>query len=672
MLRRNLALWKPRETIEETVRFCKEVGVGEIIWKVDAEAFNHGFTPLALIERFLPWLAEARDRGAREGIVFSINPWVTLNHAGRARYPEGAPAGWHWRVRPTGEEALERACPLAPGWQEWVAEAYRLFATTKPDKLWLEDDFKTFVDNGSELGCFCEAHLEAFGELAGERMGREELVTRMTAPGKPDPIRGKWFEFQGGIMVEACRRIEKAVHGASRETRLGLMQSWSTDGRWWSEAMSALAGGLRPLARTSLAPYHEGGATIFLPDEFDVLKETACLPANTENCPELENSLYTPYSKSMRTTRLQIILSQLLGNRAITMNLFDMVGSPTSEDPRAGAMLKELKPFIDGIAGVAGAGGTSRGVSVPFPKRYADSVHVKAGQGFSAFPFDGEGWMLPLQGSGVPVFLNGESRVRALTGQSVRGLDAEEIGRILSGGALLDGSAAAVLCEMGYGERIGVTVGGCVRHDTVLISAERDDEAGAAEGDPTYLPLRGPVRDGVTQVHKLTPVDGARVVSCFVDNEHKEVMPGMVLFENASGGRVATYALDLSPKTTPGFMSWRRRRQVQRVVRWLGRDEVDLFVDGGGWMMPVRRDYEGYTLLAALNFETDGWEEVALTFSWDGSGEDVRFEVLERTGRFEAIAPAAVKRDGVNVVARFNRAVAALDGLVFRATGDKD
>ena len=39
---------------------------------------------------------------------------------------------------------------------------------------------------------------------------------------------------------------------------------------------------------------------------------------------------------SLQQTRLQIILSQILGNRAITMNLFDMVGSPTSEDPRAG------------------------------------------------------------------------------------------------------------------------------------------------------------------------------------------------------------------------------------------------------------------------------------------------------------------------------------------------
>ena len=667
MLRRNLPLWKAVRTIEETIAFCVENDVGEIIWKVDAEAFNHGLTPIPLIEKFIPWLEKARDAQAREGIVFSINPWVTMNHAGRARYPDGPPPAWHWRVRPNGEQALERACPLAPGWRQWIIEAYRLYATTKPDKLWLEDDFKTFVDNGSLLGCYCEAHLATFSERVGETVTREALVERITRPGEPDPIRAIWFDFQGEILVDVCRELEGAVHAESPQTRLGQMQSWSTDGRWWDAAMRALAGPLRPLARTSLASYNETRAIDFLPDNFDVLKETACLPPGTENCPELENCGYTPYAKGMNVTRLQLILSQVIGNRAITMNLFDMTGTDTSGDPRVGAMLKRTKPFLDGIATLVGDGGTLRGVSVPYPKRYADTVHIEPGQGFSAFHFDGEGWMTALQGAGIPAFLNGEAPVTALTGQSVRSLGAGEIERILAGGALLDGSAAAVLVELGFGDRVGVDASAPVDRDSILISAERDGDADAPESDPVYISQRSVTR-GDTRLYPLTPFPGARVASTFLDNEHAVVGPAIVLFENASGGRVATYSLDLSSRIEPGFMSWHRRRQLQRIMRWLARDRVALFADGGAWMMPVRRDFPDYAMLAVLNFETDPWDDVTLTFDWDGGPENVRFESLEKTGKLASAAPAHIAKEDTNIVARFDRPVAALDALVLRVS----
>ncbi|MHB9126244.1 MAG: hypothetical protein ACYC4F_09895 [Armatimonadota bacterium] len=672
ILRRNLPLWKPAETISDTIDFCTDARIREIIWKVDAEEFNHGFTPHELVREYAKWLEEARKAQEEAGIVFSINPWLTQNHIGRARYLGGPPEGFWWRVYPDGEESPEMACPLSPGWREWLIETHRLFAATKPDKLWLEDDFKTFIHHTEKLGCYCPAHLAAFGRYIGREIGRKELVERVTSSGKPDPIRSQWFDFLGEIMVGICRDLEKAVHKESPGTRLGLMNSWSTDGRWWDEAITVLAGPHRPLARTSLAPYEEGRATNFLPDEFDILKETACLPEGTENCPELENSLYTAYSKSAQMTRLQLMLSQVLGNSGITMNLFDMLGSPTAEEPRIGRMLKEAKPLLDGIAQIAGPGGAPRGVSIPFPKRYADTVHVEPGQGFDAFRFDGEGWAVPLQGSGIPIFLNGESRVSAITGQaSLRALDKKSIELLLSRGLLLDGSAAAVLCEMGYGHLIGVEPGERIDRQKILLSAERDDMAEGVS-DPAYITLRyiAEPNQGQGRLYPLKPLPGAKSASVFVDTNHQAVMPGMTLFENELGGRVAVYSFDLSMRASAGFMSWKRRRQLQKVVCWLGRDSVDLFADGGAWMMPVRRDYEDYTFIAVLNFETDGWYEVALTFEWAGSMKNLRFAHLRSDGELHKIDPLELKRDGENVIACFKVDVPPLDGIVLRLTSE--
>ncbi|MHB9124591.1 MAG: hypothetical protein ACYC4F_01435 [Armatimonadota bacterium] len=665
-------MWKPAETIAETIDFCTDAGIGEIIWKVDAEEFNHGFTPHELVREYAKWLDEARKAQEEAGIVFSINPWLTQNHIGRARYSGGPPEGFWWRMYPDGEESPEMACPLSPGWREWLIETYRLFAATKPDKLWLEDDFKTFIHHTEKLGCYCPAHIAAFGKHIGRTIGRDELVERITSPGEPDPVRKEWLDFCGEIMVDICRDLECAVHNESPGTRLGQMNSWSTDGRWLDEAITALAGPHRPLARTSLAPYEEGRAVQFLPDGFDILKETACLPEGTENCPELENSLYTAYSKSASMTRLQLILSQVLGNSGITMNLFDMLGSPTSEEPRVGRMLKEVKPLLDGIAQIAGPGGAQRGVSIPFPKRHADTVHAEPGQKFGAFRFDGEGWAQPLQGSGIPIFLNGESRVTAITGQSsLRALDRESIESLLCGGLLLDGSAAAVLRDMGYGHLIGVEPGERIDRRKVLLSAERDD-LGTDGIDPIYMSLRHIAEPNQShgRLYPLNPQKGTKSASVFVDTNHQAVMPGMTLFENELGGRVAVYPFDLSVGASAGFMNWRRRRQLQKVVRWLGRDAVDLFADGGAWMMPVRRDYADYTFMAVLNFETDGWEEVALTFEWKDGIENLRFEHLGSNGKFHKIEPLELKRDGEDVIACFKVALPPLDGFVLRLTSE--
>lgn len=661
MLRRHLVAWKPGETIDEAVRWCCETGVGEIIWKIDCEDFSHGFTPHKFIRKILPWLEKARQKCNENGLVFSINPWVALNHAARGRYPDGPPAEFHWRVHPDGKVAAELACPLSEGWRGWFFEAYRLYASVKPDKLWVEDEFKTFIGRSVELGCYCEAHIKAFAAKLGQPIDRAELVERLTRPGQPDPVRREWFDFQGGIMVDVCRELERVVHAESPTTQLGQMESWSTDGRWWSESITALAGPLKPLARTSLAGYSEGHATDFLPDRFDILKEMACLPNGTENFPELECHPHGVYNKSARTTRLQMAVAAVLGNPGITMNIFDFVGTKLSSYPRLTRMLKEVGPQLDGIASAIATGGVRRGAAIPFPKRYADSVHVEGDAGFDAFAFDGDGWAVPLQGSGLPVVLNAEERITAVTGQSLRTLPKQEIEKLLGGGLLLDGSAATVLHELDFGQHIGVEPGNMIKRYDTLLAAERDDWNGVVPAaEATYLPLY----DMADRFAPLKCLDGAKPVSTFVNPDHADVMPGMVLYENDLGGRVATYPFDLSGGIRAGFMNCHRREQLQRVVRWLGCDSITMQADGGAWMMPVRWDCNGYVVLAVLNFETDPWDEIELRFDYKDVAENPRVDMMNSQGRFDEVTPTLLNTDENKVHLKLSRLIEPMDFIV--------
>jgi len=301
-------------------------------------------------------------------------------------------------------------------------------------------------------------------------------------------------------------------------------------------------------------------------------------------------------------------------------------------------------------------------VAVPFRRRYADFNHAEWG----AYNFDGEGWSAPLQGSGVPIVMDQERPVTALTGQSVRVFSADEIQRLLRGGLLVDGSAAAVLNELGYGAQLGVELGPALGRYDARVLAERDDwQTGQNPVDVSYTSLITVFGTG-DQLYPLTPSAGARSVSTLLDRDRRDVVPGMVLFENEWGGRVAIYPFDLSGGVNDQFMSWFRRRQLQHVVRWLGRERVDLMIDGGAWMMPVRRDFEDYLFLAVLNFETDAWDELVLNFDWDSRPGEPRFEVLDQSGTFRRAGPTSLQRKGSMILARFAIPVAALDFAVFR------
>ncbi len=354
MLRRGLVLSKAEPIIEETIAFCVENDIEEVVWKCDAESFNHGITPLPVVNQYVPVLNEARRRTLEAGLIHSVNPWITLKWTDFGRDQRAVHTEFNWRVDAAGAASHGCACLRSEAWRDWLCEAYRLYATTRPAVLWLEDDYKTFMSGGG--GCFCESCLAAFSDHVGEDLDRQMLMQRVLEPGTPHTMRTAWIDFLGAEMVETCRRLERAVHVESADTRLGLMGSWSSDGRWWHAATVALAGPLEPIARPSLAPYVEGRALDFMPDRFDIIKEMICFGPGTQNCPELENSTYTPFSKSMRMTRLQMALSQFLGNHAITMNLFDMVGTPLEHDPRVGSMLQALRPQLDDLAAACGPG----------------------------------------------------------------------------------------------------------------------------------------------------------------------------------------------------------------------------------------------------------------------------------------------------------------------------
>ena len=194
-------------------------------------------------------LLRAREALHGVGLVYSLNPWVTLGHVSRSRgMPEEYP-GMQPVVSHDGIEETCIACPISEEWRTYQAAAWALYAETRPAVIWIEDDIRTF---GAHF-CLCPLHLERFSRRVGRAVTRDALLNALIQPGDPHPWRAEFFRMQDEIMREAAGHLAATVRAVSPGTRMGLMSSGprnhAQEGRDWQRFAEAIQpGGDRFLA----------------------------------------------------------------------------------------------------------------------------------------------------------------------------------------------------------------------------------------------------------------------------------------------------------------------------------------------------------------------------------------------------------------------------------------
>ena len=82
-LRRTLVKWRFDESLADLLDFCESSRVDEVIVKCDTEEFSHGIPSVEWLADYQPMLVKARDALNAAGVVYSLNPWVTLVHGDR-------------------------------------------------------------------------------------------------------------------------------------------------------------------------------------------------------------------------------------------------------------------------------------------------------------------------------------------------------------------------------------------------------------------------------------------------------------------------------------------------------------------------------------------------------------------------------------------------------------
>ncbi len=612
-LRRTIPLWSWEKNLTELLDACPKYGIDEVVVKVDTEEFSHGIPSVEWLKEYQIVLFEIKKELEGIGVVFSVNPWATHVHADRGRNLKKTFPKMNFIVGHDGSQCQDCACSLSSVWREHTVALWKIYAETKPNIIWVEDDIRTFNHFPVQFGCFCPEHLKQFAERIGKNITREELVGLILSSGSPHPYRKEWLDVQSEIMIDVARIISSAVHEVSPKTKVGLMSSGPDyhclEGRRWHDFIYALAGDNIPVSRPPLGNYMETNLKGLYYTANSLRRTRYVLPKNTIEMAEVENYPYSQYSKSNTFTFLQTAVCFSMGAQGVAMNLFDHCGTPMSAEISVLQSLQQNKKYLQALTDKCIPSGKFSGIRILHHDKTSYHKHLSEDSSYDNLQEESFGWEDPLQAFGFATTYE-QSNLVALTGQSIRCLTSNEILKLLSTGVLCDLTATETLIEMGFGKYLGVALKRRFKRKDLPIAAEHFFNTDFGGEKDRYFALTTYPDD--TSIGELEAQASTIEISEIVDPNTNRLFPGLTLFENSLGGRIAIYPVEMDVSLRWIFTRPIRQIQMTKILEWLSRDTLPLMVKGGHNVLPLRMDFDDKIIVAVFCLSLDDWNGLEL------------------------------------------------------------
>lgn len=554
-----------RAQLADVIELCRATGIDEVMLMEQSHQVLTVPFPLATHWQMAGIYQEYAQELRANGIGYSVNLATIVGH-------HDAPVTGAARLGFTpfvGEDLVPRAavyCVTDPQWVSYAAEVVALYAATGPLRLMIDDDFRS-LNHTVSTGCFCPTHAARTAQALGRGpMTSAELLAAILADTDDAlEVKAAWQAVTFAAQLDAARAIERAVHAVDAAVDVGLMNSGepghSLQGRDMTQLLAAFAGpGRATLSRPAGGAYADGlHAQIVEMHQISALSRHAAGDGGVW-VSEVENWPHTRYLKSVAVTRLQLALHALWGADAVTLNLYDYLGTPFRLEPEWAELLVAQRPELDRIQ-AARRGRRLTGVGLPWRPDSARYLRNRTGTVGDLLPRRPLDTLLPLLG--VPVQFE-VGAVNVLLGDDAAAWPEQDLARMLAGGLLIDDLAAAHLAARGWGEALGGRVTG--RVEVPVVERLTDPEfAGDHLGCDLPTDWAGVGRRG-EWISRWQPVAGARVVSTFVDDDDQEVGPALTLATNELGGRVAVLAQRVQEV---GWAHRGRAAQIQAVLSWL-------------------------------------------------------------------------------------------------------
>lgn len=610
----------------ELIDFCKECDVKAVMFYVDLNPYWYYMPDTEEHNSYLVGvISEAAEKLRENGISYQLN-YQNLFGSWDGNFDHRDMLTWECYVDEFGRESKGVGCMTGEKFRKIAGGKLAVWAQTKPDVIWIDDDIRqhnhrTGIEDfwsgktsaeGLDFGCFCDRDIAEFNKRNGLSLSREEIQKECLENGSE--IRKKWFNFINSVVCDMSDFIEKTVHKYSPDTRVALMTSCpdvhAVEGRNWGEMLKALSKPHAPLLRAHFGPYAEGNPRDFANAHL-LLQQ---LKANIEHqykervdyAPEIENTRFGKYQKSIAATSYQIYLSAFEGCRGVTLSICDLEGCRFEEEGELFGLLKSCKKYADAALPEKLWEYKPHGAAfITSPERIADAKFSKKPSRFSGMVAD-RNLDRHILLAGVPCTYavprdSTDVKTVVLSRDTAKLLTDDEIKAILAHGVFADAEAAAELCERGFSEYLGISVGEkmmCIAGSELLHTIKHNDSS------DIYIPSR--IEGG--KWRKIT-LCGAEALSSLV-TPGGEYLPGFTFYRNSLGGAVSVYAG--GDGLGDGFMTKYRTRLIRDIFDMLGAELVRADFDSYG-ILNVRENEKGYAVMLA-NLSADTVEKIDLAF----------------------------------------------------------
>lgn len=548
----------------------------------------------------------------------------------------------------SGRVAEHSPCPLDRAFREEFSSNVALVAQiARPFVIQFEDDYELSWQppNNINFGCFCPLHLAEFSKRQGRNYTREELLKLFEVSNiESIQVRKSWADLSRDTLVDFAKLIRQKVDKVSPETRISLCQSGVADfdGDFTEAVTRAFAGNTRPLTRLYGSSYSSDDAVSLPSSIFHALYSRQHLAKDIECIHESDTYPHTRFFMSAAKIRSFMTTAFAYGFDDSLFYCTQYLDSLLEERGYVEMFKREVKRFSKirdevGDAPVAGC------EIMHHPFAHTAVPYKPTGEGWGGRPQAPQNpWVNMLSRFGIPYTTKG-GRVKMVSGASLRIMSNEQIDELLRGAVLLDGDAAYILSQRGYGKLIGAGVTPGKEANFSYEGIRNISKHKGLKGELMYNLIFAPAGSEGGSFYVLDIKPGTEVITDFLAPGEKPVIPGFIRFENEWGGRVAITAFKLEGNRSSAVFNYKKKEILRETIEWLGKEELPVYVNDLPNIFCIcnKSNTGKYLLVTIINLSADR----AATLSVDVPAEwkNAAVTQLQSNGKW---APVSVKRSG--------------------------
>ena len=555
-----------------------------------------GFPPLEGHRQSARFMAEAAKEIRALGIEPGLQVANTLGHSMNLLQDNDG-VQWPLMMGPDGVTSRTSPCPRAPESLSYLDAMMCAYAAWQPSSVWIDDDLRMTGHDNIKFGCFCDCCVKEFSSSLGQSFDRPGLVAALNAPDEGQ-LRLAWTRFNSESLATVAGAVAQAVHAVAPECRMGLQQGGVGRNLYSGvpttpilERMSALSG--NPVrARLGTGYYMDHVPRWTIEASFYVARQAALIPECVDQvCTEVDSYPHIATGKSVSAVVLDATLGLAMGCNSLSFAVLCSGMEPMSYYESYIAKIASCRPFWLEYAR-ANAGTYPGGLEVRLGME-----HVARSLRPDEPPFAWGSQELYreyfLSCFGVPLCTSKKGACGILLpADAVAGLSDEELRKVLTEGAMLDGRAAMQVQERGMGQWLGVRI------TPLTLPAPYRERMSDHEMNGNYAGKWWDSGTNPSGIYQLEPlVQDAILLGNYEDRLGAVHGPATVLTSNAAGGRIAVF----------GYFGWEdapsgaKRNQYLVAADWIARGLLPVIVQTPARTMVVPRvDREGRFVSALL------------------------------------------------------------------------